>query len=393
VEGLTADSPARQVSRADRGLGVRLTAGGVRLLMRVLLLSRYGDLGASSRVRSYQYLPYLERHGVKVTVSPLFPNAYLKRLYACGHRPFRIVLESFARRVAKVLHSRSHDLVWIEKELLPMVPAWVEKLLHGGRRVPFIADYDDALFHNYDLHPRRSVRMLLRHKIAGVMREAALVVAGNEYLADYAREAGAERVELLPTAVDLDRYRTREWKARDEFIIGWMGSPVTARYLHMVAPALAKFCAGRQRVRIVLVGSGPIQLEGVAAEVRDWDEATEVADIQQFDVGIMPLSDTPWERGKCGYKLIQCMACGVPVIASPVGANQQIVSHTENGYLAGDEQSWLTALSELYDDPGRRRVMGAAGRSRVEAGYCLQVTAPRLLSFLRSVGGIPGVCP
>lgn len=115
-----------------------------------------------------------------------------------------------------------------------------------------------------------------------------------------------------------------------------------------------------------------------------WREESEIQNIQRFDVGIMPLLDEPFERGKCGYKLIQYMACGLPVIASPVGVNGQIVEHGVTGFLVKSQDEWLQALAFLRDNPGRRREMGQAGRKKMEAEYSLQATAPKLAALLRS---------
>jgi len=273
--------------------------------------------------------------------------------------------------------------LWIEKELLPWLPAWGEMLL-ACLNVPYVVDYDDAVFHRYDLHPNSLIRTLLRHKIDAVMRHAKLVIAGNDYLADRARQVGAAQVEYLPTVIDLNRYNVVPPTENVTFTIGWIGSPVTCHYLHLVQSALQELCIGGSS-RLVLVGSGEISLKGVPLEIRSWSEETENKDIQDFDVGIMPLPNNPWERGKCGYKLIQYMASCTPVIASPVGVNQQIIDNGVNGFLASTQSEWIHALETLRVNKSLRESMGKAGRKKVEARYCLQVIAPRLVSLLRSV--------
>lgn len=350
--------------------------------MNILLLSRYGQLGASSRVRFYQYIPYLETHGVRMTVSTLLDDGYLQRLYAQQGRPAFSILHAYARRFSALFTSSGYDLVWLEKEIFPFLPAWCETFLHA-RGIPYVVDYDDAIFHGYDQHPRSLVRSLLGNKIGRVMRGAALVITGNDYLAEYAHSAGAGQVEILPSVVDTDRYRPAPMTAERVFTIGWIGSPSTTGYLKQIGPALAAVC-GNGRARLVLVGAADILLPGVPLELRPWSEETEVSDIQLFDVGIMPLPDTPWERGKCGYKLIQCMACGLPVVAAPVGVNRQIVDHGINGFHASDLDEWVQALTVLRDDYNKRRVMGQAAREKVVAEYSLQANGPRLLELLQS---------
>lgn len=351
--------------------------------MKVLLLSRYSSLGASSRVRCYQYLPYLRDHGFSIDVAPLLDDGYIQQLYAGKRKHISLIIRAYMHRLSILLNARSYDLLWIEKELFPWLPAWAEGLL-AKMKIPYIVEYDDAIFHRYDLFPNKAVRAVLGGKIDAVMCSASIVIAGNDYLAKRAMLAGAKRVEILPTVIDLERYKPNQNINSHIFTIGWIGTPVTSRYLHHVRSALAEVCQNN-RARVVLVGSGPVSLNGVPVEVRPWYEETEVEDIRSFDVGIMPLPDSPWERGKCGYKLIQYMACSRPVVASPVGANKQIVEDGVNGFLASTKDEWVRALNTLINDHDLRVRMGNAGRKKVEMHYCLQVTAPRLAKILRSV--------
>ncbi|MFN2571088.1 MAG: glycosyltransferase family 4 protein [Gemmatimonadales bacterium] len=349
-------------------------------MLRVLLLSRYGRLAASSRVRSYQYLPYLRELGIVVESQPLFDDQYIQRLYRGRRRLATPILAGYARRLWHLLTAFRYDLLWIEYELFPWMPAWFERLL-SRVGVPYVVDYDDAIFHRYDSHRNPLVRRLLGGKIDAVMRGARLVIVGNDYLAERAQRAGARRVERVPTVVDLNRYPVPTPAPHRPYTVGWIGQPLTAPYLELIRDALVEVCRS-DGVHLTLVGSGPISLDHVAVDVRPWSEATEIEELQQFDVGIMPLRDEPWERGKCGYKLIQYMACGRPVVASPVGASRQIVEHGTNGFLATSAPEWVQALRALRD-PELRTRMGTAGRAKVEHAYCVQVFVPRLASLLR----------
>jgi len=353
--------------------------------MRILLLSRYSALGASSRIRNYQYIPYLEAHGFRITVAPLFDDEYLKALYSHGRRDWWRIFCNYCNRFRYLLGSRRYELIWIEKELFPFIPALLEILMsHMG--VPYIVEYDDAVFHRYDLHPNKFVRVLLGSKIDAIMRRSAMVIAGNEYLAERARKSGASQVEIIPSVIDLERYPLAP-KTRDHiFKVGWIGAPVTAKYIHHIHSALAEVFKDGQS-QLILVGSGQMELEGIPVDIRSWSEDTEIHDLQSFDVGIMPLPDEPWERGKCGFKLIQYMACGKPVVASPVGVNRQIIIDGINGFLAATKDDWIKALSSLRDDPDLRERMGTESRKMLEANYCLQVTAPRLADLLYSAAG------
>lgn len=352
--------------------------------MKVLLLTRYDRLGASSRMRMLQYLPWLASVGMDVTMSPLFPDAYVQGLQA-GRRSPWLVWCAYWRRLRTMLSSGNFDLLWIEKECLPWLPAWLEQALLPAR-IPYVLDYDDAVFHYYDEHHSTWVRRLLGHKHPTLIRNAALVLAGNTYLASFARSAGAPSVEVIPTAVDLTRYSTFDGTASVTHqlppCVGWIGQRATANFLRPLAPLFERLAAsGLGRFAAIGIDT---QALGLPMASIAWTESSEVASIQGFDVGIMPLVDGPFERGKCGYKLIQYMACGLPVVASPVGVNAQIVEHGVNGFLASTPQEWEDALTTLLTDSTLRQRMGQAGRHKVEQEYCLQVTGPKLANLLHS---------
>lgn len=348
----------------------------------ILLLSRYDRTGASSRIRSLQYLPFLAEQKTSVTVVPFFDAAYLQSLYAGRGRGWSSI-GYYSRRLKTLLAAGSFDLVWIEYEAFPWVPWMLERLaLPAG--IPIVSDYDDAIFHRYDMHGSGLVRALLGRKIERVMAHATLVTAGNGYLADRARTAGARAVEIVPTVVDTQSYRPGAPTGRPP-VFGWIGSPSTwQQYVVPMLPLLketAKACGAR----LTVVGSGLPEKSGPAAmpQFLDWSESSEVESIQGMDIGLMPLTDDPWSRGKCGYKLIQYMACGLPVVASPVGVNTQIVEHGVNGFLADRDADWRRALQTLAENPELRARMGRAGREKVEREYSLQAYGPRVAAMLR----------
>jgi glycosyltransferase involved in cell wall biosynthesis len=350
-------------------------------VMRILALTRYSVLGASSRLRIYQYQNVLKKYGIEVKLQALLDDFYIKRLYS-GRRkdPLRI-FSAYFRRLIELLKINRFELIWIEKELFPFFPAWGEQFINA-LGIPYVVDYDDAVFYRYESHPNRLVRLLFKRKIEQVMRGAEVVIVGNNYLRDKALSVGAKRVELIPTVVDLNRYKANRKIPRGHFKVGWIGSPSTSSYLKIIENALAKFYVENPIMELLLVGSGPIELVGIPVNIVPWSEKTEVEIIQSFDVGIMPLPDTTWTWGKCGYKLIQYMACSLPVIASPIGANLEIVEPGLNGFLAKGEQEWMTALNELYRDRELRELLGRNGRRKVEEHYCVQVTAPKLSEIL-----------
>jgi len=354
--------------------------------MKVLILTRYGNLGASSRLRFFQYLPFLKENGLDCTVQVFFDDEMLLNKYKNGnYSPYEIV-KIYAKRIFQILKKERFDLLWIEKEALPYFPTWFERSLLNG--IPYVLDYDDALFHNYDLHSSQMVRNFLGRRIDRIMASARLIIAGNEYIAKRARDSGAKWTEIIPTAIDLDRYTSCPIE-RDKFIVPkivWIGSPITAKYIKIIYKSLLAL-AQQIAFKLVIIG-GKIDLPGIDVEFVDWSEGTEVSKIQACQIGIMPLPDLPIERGKCGYKLIQYMACGLPVVASPVGVNTEIIQDGVNGYLAGTSDEWASALEKLLQDTGLRKRMGEAGRLRVENEYCIQRTGTRLVELLQSSVGV-----
>jgi glycosyltransferase involved in cell wall biosynthesis len=348
--------------------------------MKVLLLSRYSWAGGS-RIRSLSYIPLLEKEGLQVTVAPLMDDEYVNRYYAGRSTDWLHLFALYGQRIRDLLTAGNFDVVWIERETLPYLPAFPEWFLFRCG-IPYVIDYDDAIFHNYDCHRRWIVRATLGRKIDRVMRYARMVIVGNDYLAERARQAGAKRIEYLPTAVDLRGIDPSIQPQNDVFTIGWIGTPANARYLTPIVPALQEVCRNGAG-RLVTIGARHGDLGGINSEIRKWSLETESADIQAFDVGIMPLPDTPFERGKCGYKLLQYFACGRPAIASPVGVNSTIIDHGVNGFLASTIDEWAEALTTLRTNISLRQRMGTLGRKKIEGPYSLLNTAPRLASLLK----------
>lgn len=335
-------------------------------------------------MRTFQYLPYFEMCGWEVKVSPLFSDAYLRQFYNGDPRWLETAL-AYLRRILSLIEAKHYDLIWIEKELFPFLPAIAELLLKRSG-VPYVVDYDDALFHRYDQHWLWPVRALFGQKIDTVMKHAVLVVAGNEYLAQRAEAAGAKCVEIVPTVVDLDRYSPGVAKENVEtpLSVGWIGTPWTSQFL-LPLKEVFKYLKDNFQVRFIAVGGKPELLKELGGETWPWTEESEVNSIRQMDIGIMPLPDKPFTRYKCGYKLIQYMACGLPVVASPVGVNNQIVEHKSNGFLADGEKEWRNSLAALLGNAEIRKKMGHTGRKKIESWYSLQVQAPRLETLLRQL--------
>lgn len=332
-------------------------------------------------MRFLQFLPWLESAGIKCAVSPLFDDSALLSKYHRGGYGLLILLMAYWRRIRALVKHQQFDLVWIEKEALPWWPVWFENWLL--RSVPYVLDFDDAIFHNYDLHRFAWVRRIYGRRIDCLMAGARLVMVGNHYLAARAKAAGAPWVEVIPTVIDLFRYPAKqEYAVKNKPCIVWIGSPSTSQYLRELALPLANLA---QRIPITLrvIGGGDLVMPGVDIEVVPWTAGMEATNIAECDVGIMPLQNTPWEQGKCAYKLIQYMACGLPTVASPIGANMEVVRQGDTGLFADSSQAWVDALATLLTDEALRQRLGRAGRMRVVSKYTLQQIAPRLMRLLK----------
>jgi glycosyltransferase involved in cell wall biosynthesis len=285
--------------------------------------------------------------------------------------------------------AKQFDLVIVYGELLPLWPGWLERWV---LQVPFLYDCDDAFYLKYRQGRLRCFQPLLGAKFDRLMAKATAITAGNEGLAAHARRFNA-RVALLPSVVDTEHYRPASLQLADSaeqpFTLGWIGSPSTAPYLHQLVAPLERLALERP-VRLLVVGGPAPTISGVEVIERPWTLDQEVPLIQQFNVGVMPLPDTTWARGKCAYKLIQCMACGIPVIASPVGANVDAVLPC-CGLLAESAAEWLAAFRQLAADASLRERMGAAARRWVEERYSLRSALPVLLGVIQDA--IARECP
>ena len=272
------------------------------------------------------------------------------------------------------------DAIVVYHEVFPYLPAVFERGF-SWLGVPYILDFDDAIFHQYDSHPRRLVRILFGRKIGRIIASAAAVSAGSEYLAQYARSFNT-RVHIIPTVVDPARYVPAQPENHSPFSVGWIGSPSTASFLLDVADVLREMSASVP-VKLIAVGARKLEIHGVETEIRPWRLQNESADLAGFDVGIMPLPDTPWARGKCGFKLIQYMAAALPTVASPVGANRDIVLPGVTGYLPSSPAEWVDALTQLANDASLKSKLGKAGRRRVISHYSMEAVGPRVEHILR----------
>ena len=352
-------------------------------MTRVLGLSLYGPQAASHRVRLSQFKPGLATSGIDLQIQSLLDNAYLQRSFG-GRRPsLRSLLVAYGHRLHALRQAHRFDLAIAYGDLLPYVPGWLERQL---LQIPFVYDCDDAFFLKYRSGRLRLLQPLLGAKADRLMAAAVAVTAGNAGLAAYASRFNTS-VSVLPSVVDTDQFRPADPSLAGPlgrfFTVGWIGSPSTAPYLQLLIEPLQQLARERP-VRLLVVGGPAPAIAGVEVIEQPWTLEQEVPLIQQFDVGVMPLPDTPWTRGKCAYKLIQCMACGVPVLASPVGANVDAVP-PGCGLLADSSHQWLAAFRQLAADPALRHRLGVAARQWVEQHYSLRIALPMLTGVIQRV--------
>jgi len=349
--------------------------------IRVLGLSLYGPQAASHRVRLSQFQPGLAAAGIDLHIQSLLDDAYLQRSFSGGRPSLRGLLAAYGCRVRALLHADRFDLAIVHCELLPFLPGWLERL---PLQIPFVYDCDDAFSLKYRNGRLRLLQPLLGAKADRLMAAAVAVTAGNAGLAAYASRFNST-VALLPSVVDTDQFlpadSSQAERSGGPFTVGWIGSPSTAPYLQLLIEPLHKLARERP-VRLVVVGGPAPVIAGVEVIKQPWSLEQEVPLIQKFHVGVMPLPDTPWTRGKCAYKLIQCMACAIPVVASPVGANVDAVP-PDCGLLADTSQQWLAAFRQLAADPALRVRLGAASRHWVVKRYSLRSALPVLTGVIQ----------
>lgn len=356
----------------------------------ILQITRYGNVGASSRVRFDNFTASLISANFTIHRDSFFSDGYLKQRYS-RRFPLASIVGSYLRRLALLWRARTVDILWIEKEIFPWLP-WVFEKIFVPRKAKVVADYDDAVYLTYETHKSIAVRKLLGSKIRNVMHRSDLVLAGNYEIARYASRSRAKNVELFPTVVNVNDYQSAAvsvpHKSADaKVIIGWIGTPVTWRAFVVDKLSLLRDVTATTGAEFWAIGAPYEANDSAAGWIRffPWSEETELQLLAEIDIGIMPLVDTPWARGKCGYKLLQHMAMASPVVASPVGVNSLIVSDGQNGYLASSDSEWTESLERLIQNPGRRKRMGQKALARVEESYDLERHTKNLVRFFANL--------
>lgn len=334
--------------------------------MNVLFLTQGPEVSPSPRYRVYQLLPLLRKLGIADTVSPVVAQGSLL------HRAWN----TWGQRRRDLQRLHQFDAVFVQKGVFPGLSARFERQI--ATQKPVVFDFDDAIW-----LPRKGGNSILRalhreRSVQSILLCASAVITGNEFLADYARRFN-RNVIVVPSAIDVARYPLSISHSSSSRI-GWIGSSTTLPYLQPLKPVFKKL-----RVRPRVIASGDPGILGFEVEFKPWALETELTELAQFGIGIAPLPDRPWERGKCAVKLLQYMACGMAVVASPVGVHNEIIRHGENGLLARSESEWQEHLATLIADGDLRARLGAAARRTVETSYDIRHAAEQVANVLTSL--------
>ncbi len=314
---------------------------------------------ASTRYRVLQYLPALDENGID----------------------HEIIALSFELRNRARLHSKiwSADVVFIQKKLFTFLELlWVYQ---AAKRL--IYDFDDAvMFKSEPASIMQQVRQMKR--FANTIKRSGLVLAGNRYLKEQAQVYN-KNIKVLPTVLDMTRYvvRPEGLKSNQCVTLGWIGSKGTLRYLQAISPALERLGQRWPGLKLKIVADDFFDLQHVEVIKKIWRSEEEIVDLHSFDIGLMPLADDVWTRGKCGFKLLQCMAVGLPVVCSPVGVNAEVVSDGREGFQANSHEEWVDKLGALIADSSLRQTMGRHARELVLEAYSLAANAPLFISYLK----------
>jgi glycosyltransferase involved in cell wall biosynthesis len=344
------------------------------------------EVAPSQRYRIEQWSPYLREMGIEVTFQSFASPSLSRLLYERGRWAAKAteMARGLARRFSEALQAKRYDAVFLQREGALIGPAWSERLLRA-RQPALVYDFDDAIYLPYVSPTNRYLSYLkFPWKTRTLCRIAAAVVAGNDHLAAYASRYN-DHVFVVPSTVSLREYQERPVPTADRIpVVGWTGSHSSVAYLAVVREALQEL-RRRRPFRLLVVGVEHFEIPGVEVECRPWSAASEVRDLWDMDVGIMPLPDEPWARGKCGMKAIQYMGIGIPAVVSPVGANREIVQDGVTGFHAATRAEWVEKLDLLLNDAGLRERLGRAARGSVRALYSAEAQAPRVAEILRQV--------
>lgn len=352
--------------------------------MNILFIVPYPTEGPSNRFRVEQYLPFLKKEGIEYRVRPFFSSRFYKILYKRGFLIKKSIffIISFLRRMLDIISACRYDIVFIHREVFPF-GSFMESFLRLFSK-KIIYDFDDAIFLPNVSDSNRLIEAFKDvTKTEKIIRSSSHVIAGNIFLKNYAARSN-KNVSVLPTPIDTDIYiPNSDRRYGTSVTMGWIGSVTTLKYLDIIADVFADILTKYVDVKLSVIGGTWRGVNSTKVICKDWQLDSEIRDLQSFDIGIMPLKNDAWAKGKCAFKIIEYMSVGIPVVASAVGMNNEVIQDGINGFLATGESDWQRKLSLLIENPDLRLAMGMAGRKAVEEKYSLKVNAPKLISILK----------
>jgi glycosyltransferase involved in cell wall biosynthesis len=348
--------------------------------MKILFLVPY-PLGESpsQRFRFEQYFNALLMAGHSYVVRSFLSSNGWKIIYSKGNAGKKIstIVGGGFRRIWVLFSIAAYDMVFVHREAAPVGPPVFEWIIAKVFRKKIIYDFDDAIWLTDNTSETAFEKMIRwRSKVGSICKWSFKVSCGNEYLCDYARQFN-DNVVLNPTTIDTHYHKPQAKPDNHQIVIGWTGSHSTLKYLDEVVPALQKI----PRVVFLIISNSTISLPVPSARNIAWKKETEITDLAQLDIGIMPLPDDEWSKGKCGFKALQYMAMEIPAVVSPVGVNTKIVTNGVDGFVCGTTAEWITALEKLVNDPALRKKLGAAGRKKVDRDYSVSSNTSNFLSL------------
>ncbi len=332
---------------------------------------------------------YLEAKGFTCDLSYIISEKDDRYFYHPGKytTKFRLFLKSWWHRRKDLAKADDYDIIFVQREAFMTGSTWFERKFSESA-AKLVYDLDDAIWLPNVSDGNKALGWLKRPgKTARIMGSADLVVAGNRFLADYARRFN-DAVRIIPTTIDTEEYRRTEPGEKDPgtICIGWTGSLTTIRHFEYALPALRRIREKYgEKVSFKVIGDPEYENEELGIKGIPWCSQTEVEDLSDIDIGIMPLPDTEWARGKCGLKGLQYMALEIPAVMSPVGVNTEIIEDEVNGYLADGEEDWVEKLSALIEDEALRKRLGKAARQTVVDHYSVEANKEKYLACLKEV--------
>lgn len=354
----------------------------------IIAFTKYSSKGPSSRYRTFQYIPYWQKNGYNVDVNILFNDDYVERLYSGKSKKIISIINSYCKRIWKLMLLKNKgQIIWIEYELLPFVPPVLEKWLKW-RKYKLILDFDDAIFHFYDKNPNIFISFILGNKILNLVRNVNHVVTGSPYLTENIKRS-QEIVSEIPTSIYYPTYDSKSSNSNDltnEFIICWIGSKSTSYNVLHIKKGLELFFEKYNAV-IHLIGFDKKlekELGQLNYKIIDWNEKTEIDEIKKCTVGIMPLEYNDFNNGKCGFKLIQYMACGIPTISTPLVANKKINRNNKNLY-ASTETEWFEQLKSIYLNDKKFKEIGNNNKEIIREHYNTDKNYVKYLQIFESI--------